>query len=134
MDGTLQIDFSNVKVDLRDYSVELDGESDLSRAIEILFSSFKSFFRQELTSMLAWRLAKSVEESINQILISNGGSVPLLEEDEGYLNMSLVSDPIYVADYLSFPLDGSFSRKVSTNGKSSSGATDYPKMPVFVRS
>ena len=84
--------------------------------------------------MLAWRLAKSVEESINQILLSNGGSVPLLNEDDGYLNVSLVSDPIYVADYLSFPLDGSFSTKVSTNGKSSTGTADYPKMPVFVRS
>ena len=83
--------------------------------------------------MLAWRLAKSVEESINTILVSSGGSVPLLTEGEGYLNLSLVSDPIYVDEYLSFPLDGAFSRKVSTNGKSSSGTTDYPKMPVFVR-
>lgn len=63
--GTLQVDFSNVKVDLRDYSVTLDGQSDLSKAVEILFTSFKSFFRQEMTSMLAWRLAKSVEESLN---------------------------------------------------------------------
>lgn len=43
--GVLQVDFSNVNVDLRGYDVVLDGESDLSRAIEILFTSFKSFFR-----------------------------------------------------------------------------------------
>ena len=69
VDGALQVDFEDVKVDLHDYSVVLDGESDLSRAIEIMFTSFKSFFRQELTSMLAWRLAKSVEESLNQVLL-----------------------------------------------------------------
>ena len=84
--------------------------------------------------MLAWRLAKSVEESINQLILSNGDTVPLLANDEGYLNVSLVSDPVFVADkeskhYLSFPLDGSFSSKAKA-----STATEFPKMPVYVPS
>ena len=76
-----------MKVDLRDYSVTLDGASDLSKAVEILFTSFKSFFRQEMTSMLAWRLAKSVEESLNHILLSGSRSIPLFGGDEGHLNV-----------------------------------------------
>ena len=44
--------------------------------------------------------------------------------------MRLVSDPVFANDYLSFPMDGSF----SISGKTPTGNSDFPKMPVFVNS
>lgn len=78
--------------------------------------------------MLAWRLAKSVEESINQALLSNGDTVPLLAENKGNLNVKLVADPVFGEDYISFPMDGSFSDCETTSDSS----TTFPKMPVYV--
>jgi hypothetical protein len=43
-DGLLQIDFAIVKIAIEDYVVEVNGNTDLSRAVEIVFNSFKSFF------------------------------------------------------------------------------------------
>lgn len=60
VDGILQIDFSDVDVIISDYQVELDGSTDLSKALEIVFNSFKSFFRKELVNMIGWRAAKSI--------------------------------------------------------------------------
>ncbi len=42
-DGLLQVDFSEVKIFLQEYNVTLDGSSDLSRGVEILFKNFKKF-------------------------------------------------------------------------------------------
>jgi len=66
-DGLLQIDFSGINISIDDYIVEVNGSTDLSRAVEIVFNSFKSFFREELVNVLAWRAAKSTEESLNHI-------------------------------------------------------------------
>lgn len=52
-------------VSIINYEVKLDGGNDLSRAIEIVFNSFKTFFKKELVNMLAWRAAKSIEDSLN---------------------------------------------------------------------
>jgi hypothetical protein len=106
--GILQIDFSDVDVDISDYSVELNGLSDLSKAIEILFNSFKSFFRKELVNMLAWRAAKSIEETLNDILFDQGEIVPLNKDSSMHLNAKMVSDPIYADGYLAIPIDGTF--------------------------
>lgn len=71
-DGKLQVTFSGVKIVIEDYQVNLDGSSDISVAIEVLFRNFKQFFKEELTNILAWRLAKSVEETLNSLLEANG--------------------------------------------------------------
>jgi hypothetical protein len=42
----------------------------LSKAVEIVFNSFKSFFKNELANMLAWRMAKSVEDSMNTLMLT----------------------------------------------------------------
>ena len=39
-DNILQIDFSNVKVDIGQYDVKIDGATDFSRAVEIVFNKF----------------------------------------------------------------------------------------------
>jgi hypothetical protein len=76
-DGVLQIDFKQMEIEMKDYRVKADGSSDLSKAIEIVFNSFKSFFKNELANMLAWRMAKSVEESMNTVMLSKAGIVSI---------------------------------------------------------
>lgn len=39
-DNILQIDFSNVIVDIGQYDVKIDGSTDFSRAVEIVFNKF----------------------------------------------------------------------------------------------
>lgn len=107
-DGVLQVDFSEVQIDIRSYKAELDGHSDLSKALEILLNNFETFFKNELTNVLAWRAAKSAEKSLNSMLLSLGDSVDLAP---GWaLNTNLVGDPILRDDFVAFPLDGSFVR------------------------
>lgn len=67
--GIMQIEFFDVKLNLRDYHIDFEGNSDLSKAIHILLSSFKTFFKRDLANMLSWRLAKSVEETLNKALL-----------------------------------------------------------------
>ena len=38
--GALQVDFSEVNISLEAYEVKLDGDSDFSRAVQILFKNF----------------------------------------------------------------------------------------------
>ena len=73
------LDFSDVQIDIRAFSTDFDGISDLSKAIQIIMNNFESFFKNELTNMLAWRLAKSVEKSMNTMLF-NGGEILSLPE------------------------------------------------------
>lgn len=49
--------------------MQLDGSSDLSKTVEIMFKNFKTFIQREIVNVVAWRVAKSVEETLNQILI-----------------------------------------------------------------
>lgn len=78
---------------MQGYNVTLSGNSDLSRAIEILLKNFKIFIKRELTNMLAWRLAKGVETELNLYLSSGGEFVDLSQssKDSGnFLNMTLL--------------------------------------------
>ena len=69
-DGLIQVDFSAVRVQIEDYNVEVSGSTDMSRAIAIILNNFKTFFKQDLSNMLAWRAAKSAEETLNNILFN----------------------------------------------------------------
>ena len=52
-------------MNMREYNVKLDGSSDMSRTVEIMLKNFKNFIQKEIVNVVAWRLAKSVEESLN---------------------------------------------------------------------
>lgn len=64
-EGSLRIEFYETVFNIADYDVRIDSASDLGKATEILVNKFKNFFKQELSNILAWRMAKSVEETIN---------------------------------------------------------------------
>ena len=78
---------------MQGYNLTLSGNSDLSRAIEILLKNFKIFIKRELTNVLAWRVAKGVETELNHFLSSGGEFVDLSQssKDSGnFLNMTLL--------------------------------------------
>ena len=103
--GILKVDFTEIKININEYKVRLEGQNDVSKGIEILFRSFKSFFKQELTSIMSWRLAKSVQETINQMMLTSNH---MLDMPIAYLNMTLIEPPVYGEDRLTFVVDGSF--------------------------
>lgn len=114
-DGVLQIDFKRMEISMTDYKVKADGSSDLSKAVEIVFNSFKSFFKNELANMLAWRMAKSVEESMNTLMMTRAGIVPMPELDNVFFNATMLSDPIFEKDYITIPIDGTISMRNSND-------------------
>ena len=114
VNGTLRVDYSDVKIHTRDYTVNLKGNSDISRAVETMLKDFKVFFEEELTSMLASRLAIVTEEILNEKL--------LLKLDQA----SLLLDPIFKRDFVSFVLDGSLK-------SCDSEVSAYPLMPVYLK-
>ena len=90
--------------------------------------------------MLAWRLAKSVEETLNSLLEANGEIIDIYDTDKqaNYVNATLVQDPIFNKGFLSFPIDGSFisvTNPLKTKKDQSTETSeqqDFPLMPVFV--
>lgn len=97
--------------------MKLDGSSDLSRTIEIVFKNFKNFIQKEIVNVVAWRLAKSVEESLNQMLMRNNSGEIVNDSSTNNKDHSsitniwsveLLRDPIFEPTYVSFVLDGSF--------------------------
>ena len=104
---------------MESYEVKLDGDSDLSRTIQILFKNFKGFVTNELTSILGFQLAKAVEVSLNQVLSDGGEMVDLsrMNRNNNYWNITLLQDPIVSDDFVSFVLDGSFHSSSSIMNK-----------------
>ena len=70
----LIVDYSDAKINTRDYKVELNGETDISRSVESLMTSFKTFFEQELTSILASRFTETARETLTKAAIDYTGS------------------------------------------------------------
>lgn len=77
-------------------------------------NSFKSFFKKDLSNILAWRLAKSVEETLNQMLLSGGTVVGVDNID---MNARMVSDPIFRKGLMAVAIDGTFSKSDSNDAK-----------------
>ena len=67
--GNLKVDYSDARMRTRDYTVDLAGSSDISRAVEKMLKDFKVFFESELTRMLASRYAKLTEKMLNEKLL-----------------------------------------------------------------
>lgn len=111
--GNLQIDFKSIDLNIKTYRVKTSGSSDLSTAVEIVFNSFKSFFKNEMANMLAWRMAKSVEESMNTMMLSKSGVVRIPHFEHVYLNTTMLADPMFEKDYITIPIDGSVLMKNS---------------------
>ena len=117
-----------------EYNVTIDGSSDLSRTFEILMKNFKKFIQKELANVMAYRLSKSVEFSLNNQLSKSGDLIDLDRSGGNYWNVTLLADPVFQPDYISFVLDGSFHSSNSLLRSEQGEPPEFPKMPVFVGS
>ena len=138
--GVLQVDISDIQINLLDFDVSLDGSSDFSKAVEITLRGFKTFIKRELTNVLAYRLAKTVEESLNEILEKDGDIINLgstIQENSNYWNITLLEDPQFTQHYISFVLDGSFQTMIRSPAKReiiNESPLEFPRMPIYVGS
>lgn len=90
-------------------------------------NNFKNFFKKEISNILAWKLAKSVEILINQTILEQEKS---LEIQYGILNTTLIANPIFYKNTLVFPLDGSF---ISLKDADIfEDPEPFARMPIFV--
>jgi hypothetical protein len=105
--GKLQFDFSDAIIAVENYSADFKGTSDFSKALTLILNSFKSFFKKEVVNILARKIAKSFEDTYNAILYS-GPSVISIGESGVSLNYSLTTEPLFHANYMAVPFDGSF--------------------------
>ena len=88
--------------------------------------------------MVAWRLAKSTEESLNSILAAGGDIIDFsqISSNKNIWNATLIEAPKFSEDYISFILDGSFKSVDSIIRGEQGGASvepvEFPKMPIFI--
>ena len=136
-DGVLHANFSDVEISMPEYNVTIDGSSDLSRTMEILMKNFKKFIQKELANVMAYRLSKSVEFSLNNQLSKSGDMIDVDPSGGNYWNVTLLADPVFQPNYISFVLDGSFHSSNSLLRNEQARNTEppeFPRMPVFVGS
>ena len=140
--GTLELDFTDVKIHTRDYNVELHGETDLSKAVQTMLVNFKVFFEEELTSLLASRLLRATRDVISEKLgievaaVQHDSSEDLnvIEPDQTTENpketfsisKKLLVEPIFDAHYVAFVLEGTYEEE------NIEGKKKFPKMPLFL--
>ena len=120
-----------------EYNVTIEGSSDLSRTMEILMKNFKKFIQKELANVMAYRLSKSVEFSLNNQLSKSGDMIDVDPSGGNYWNVTLLADPVFQPNYISFVLDGSFHSSNSLLRNEQARNTEppeFPRMPVFVGS
>ncbi len=77
---------------------------------------------------MAWRLAKSVEQSLNQLLLREGKQIKI-EDLFCRMNTTLTGDPVFYEGILAFPLDGTF---INTEGHSIPLEPTLPNLPLFI--
>jgi hypothetical protein len=52
-DGKLQFNFEDAILDVLDFDIQMDGNSELSEGLEMLVNQYKAFFKNELVNILA---------------------------------------------------------------------------------
>ena len=126
--GSLHIEFYDTEFNIADYDVQVTSKSDMGKAIEILLNNFKNFFKQELSNIIAWRMAKAVEDNINRNLIKSGKKVDI-KNLNCRLNTTLIGEPVFLTNVIAFPLDGSF---ISISQDDIIYSAGFNQMPVFI--
>ena len=91
-----------------------------------MMNNFKEFFKKDLANMLAWRLAKSIQESLNQLISDKGQNIPI-PPVQVKVNTTLIGEPIFKNGLLALPLDGTFSSYNVT-----SPDVEFAALPIFI--
>ncbi len=126
--GKMQVDFSDTKVVVQNYTADFRGETDFSRAANVIIKNFKSFFKKEVANVMARKVSKSFESSLNSMLYRGPSIVSILDNDI-YLNYTLTADPTFHADYMSIPFDGTFLNDIKGGVKPSD--EPIPAIPSY---
>ena len=91
-------------------------------------NKFKDFFKNELVNILARKISKSVQQSLNRGVDSNKLLRPLGDGSDVLFNCTLTQDPILRDDYLAMPFDGSF---VANKGEEMVGKQPDIELPIY---
>ncbi len=54
--GKLQLDFTEVDIEITNYSTQINGTADFSKTLDYLLSNFKNFFKSELGNGVAFAI------------------------------------------------------------------------------
>jgi len=76
--------------------------------LTLILNSFKSFFKKEVVNILARKIAKSFEDSFNNLLYGEQSIIPIGNSGIN-VNYTLVDNPLFHSDYMALPFDGTFS-------------------------
>jgi len=69
--GKVQVDFTDSIVEITDYNAKFNGSTDFIKIFNIILKNFKAFFKNEVANILSMKIAKSFEDSLNDLLFSN---------------------------------------------------------------
>lgn len=87
--GHLQFELKDSIINIENYQFKLQGHSNMSQAIELTMNKLKDMFKEELMNILARKLSKSLEMSINTGIDSNLLLRPLDKHSAILLNCTL---------------------------------------------
>ena len=108
-EGRVQLEFKDAVITIEDFQVQFNGTSEIAEGMQLIVNKFKSFFKEELVNIVARKLTKSVEESINNYLLDDLMIREVGEKGSGiFQNLTMVGDPVLEENYLAVPYDGSF--------------------------
>lgn len=71
-------------------------------------NKLKDMFKNELLNILAMKMSKSFESSLNQGIDSNLLFRPVGDDSNILLNCTLTKAPVLTSEYLALPFDGNF--------------------------
>ena len=81
--------------------------------------------------MLAWHMAKSVEESMNILMLSHSGILQIPELENTVFKANMLRESTFgKASFISIPIDGSF--VITEDSEIVESRSDYKKMPIFL--
>ena len=92
--GSIQFEFRDAIIDIEDYQVDFKGSSEISKAFQIVVYKFKDFFKNELVNIISRKITKSVEQSLNELMVYNQVLKPLDKYPGLLLNFTFTQNPI----------------------------------------
>mmetsp|Transcript_24495 Transcript_24495/g.30534 ORF Transcript_24495/g.30534 Transcript_24495/m.30534 type:complete len:282 (+) Transcript_24495:270-1115(+) len=120
--GRLKVEAIDRQVHSRGYDVDLKGQSDISRAVQNMLSSFKVFFEEELITLISSRIETITEKILAQKLL------PQTDGQSFGIETKFSCNPIFSKNFITFIQEMSF-------GGESGGARPqetYSPMPVLL--
>ena len=101
------MDFYESVVSVEHFHHDIKGQTDFSKAASILMGNFQEFFKDQLANIACRKVSKSFEQLINQILKVQE-PLMALPDTPGYINYTILGQPMFGEGYMAIGFDGSF--------------------------